>query len=39
MFADEQIIRELIMYSYEKMEKNNAYPFCAFIVKDGVVIS
>ncbi len=39
MFEDEQIIRELIMYSYEKMENNHAYPFCAFIVKDSVIIS
>lgn len=32
-------MKELIEYAFEKMEKNNAYPFCAFVVKDGVVIS
>lgn len=36
---DEQIMEELIAYGYEKMDKNNAYPFCAFVVKNGVVIS
>ena len=30
---------DLIKYGHEKMEKNNAYPFCAFIVKNGVIIS
>lgn len=39
MFEEEQIVKELIQYAYEKMEKDNAYPFCAFIVKDGVVVS
>jgi len=35
----EQVMAELIAYAHEKMEKNNAYPFCAFVVKDGIVIS
>ena len=34
-----EIMRQLIEYAHEKMEKNNAYPFCAFIVKDGEIIS
>ena len=36
---DEQIMEELITYGYEKMDKNNAYPFCSFVVKNGVIIS
>lgn len=39
MFEEEQIVKELIQYAYEKMEKNNAYPFCGFVVNDGVIIS
>jgi guanine deaminase len=34
-----EIMSELIKYAYEKMDKNNAYPFCAFIVKNGVIVS
>lgn len=37
--TEEQIMRELIRYGYEKLEKNNAYPFCAFVVKRGVIVS
>jgi len=37
--GDEQIMRELIQYGYEKLEKNNAYPFCAFVVRNGVIVS
>jgi tRNA(Arg) A34 adenosine deaminase TadA len=36
---EEQIMRELIRYAYHKMEKNNAYPFCAFVVCRGVIVS
>ncbi|MCR4329838.1 MAG: deaminase [Candidatus Roizmanbacteria bacterium] len=36
---EQDIMRELIRYAYEKMEKQKAYPFCAFIVKKGVIIS
>lgn len=36
---EKQIMEELINYGYEKMEKNNAYPFCAFVVRKGVIIS
>ncbi len=39
MIQEEQIMEELIHYGYEKMEKNNAYPFCAFVVKNGIIIS
>lgn len=39
MFEEEQLVKELIRYAYEKMEKHEAYPFCAFVVKDGVIIS
>ena len=35
----EKIVKELICYAYEKMEKSNSYPFCAFIVKGGEIIS
>lgn len=37
--TDEQIIRELIEYGYKKIKENNAYPFCAFVVRKGVIIS
>lgn len=30
---------ELIEFAKNKMEKKRVYPFCAFVVKDGVVIS
>ncbi len=33
------IMKDLIDYAYMRMESNNVYAFCAFIVKDGVVIS
>lgn len=36
---EEEIMKQLIEYAHLKVEKNNAYPFCAFIVKNGVVIS
>lgn len=36
---EDKIMQTLIEYAYEKMSKNNAYPFAAFIVKDGVIIS
>lgn len=35
----ENIMEELIAYAYEKMEKNNAYPFCAFVVRENVIIT
>lgn len=34
----EDIMQQLINFAYEKMQNENAYPFCAFIVKEGVVI-
>lgn len=37
--TEEKIMRELVDYAHQKMEKNNAYPFCAFVVKNGVIIS
>lgn len=37
--TQDEIMRQLIDFAYEKMEKKNAYPFAAFIVKDGVIIS
>lgn len=37
--TDKEIMKELIEYAYQKMTKNNAYPFCAFIVRNGVVVS
>lgn len=37
--TDEQIVKDLIEYGYKKLEENNAYPFCAFVVKNGVIIS
>jgi len=39
MTEEESIMKELIQYAYEKMENNDAYPFCAFIVRNGVVVS
>lgn len=39
MNLDEKIMDELIGYAHEKMDKNNAYPFCSFVVKGEVVIS
>ena len=36
---EEQIMRQLISYAHEKMTKNNAYPFAAFVVKNGVIVS
>lgn len=37
--VEELIMKELIQYSLEKLEKNNVYPFCAFVIRNGVVIS
>lgn len=37
--TEEKIMRELIDYAHKKIEKNNAYPFCALVVKNGVIIS
>jgi tRNA(Arg) A34 adenosine deaminase TadA len=34
-----EIMKQLIAYAHEKMDKNNAYPFASFIVKEGVIIS
>ena len=31
-------MQQLIEYSYERMDGKNVYPFCSFIVKDGVII-
>lgn len=39
MTQEESIMRQLIDYAHEKMAKNNAYPFCAFVVKNNVIIS
>ena len=39
MTNDEKIMEELIDYAFAKMEMNNAYPFCAFVVKNGVIVS
>jgi len=39
MTKDEQIMKNLIDYGYQQMKKLDAYPFCAAIVKDGVIIS
>lgn len=39
MTEEKRIMDKLINYAYEKMNKNNAYPFCAFVVREGVVIS
>lgn len=36
---DASVMQELIEYAYDKMLSSNAYPFCAFVVKDGVVVS
>ncbi|PIV07981.1 hypothetical protein COW57_05030 [Candidatus Roizmanbacteria bacterium CG17_big_fil_post_rev_8_21_14_2_50_39_7] len=36
---EKSIMKELIQYGYEKLEKNNAYPFCAFVVRSGVIVS
>ena len=36
---EEQIMKELIEYGYEKLDNNNAYPFCSFVVRNGVIIS
>lgn len=37
--TDEQIMKQLLAYAREKMEKNNAYPFAAFVVRNGVIVS
>lgn len=34
-----EIMAELIEYAYKKMLNKSAYPFCAFVVKEGVIIS
>jgi guanine deaminase len=39
MNRDEEIMHELIEYAFEKMLSKDAYPFCAFVVKDGEVVS
>ncbi len=39
VLSNEELMHKLIEFAYEKMEKNNAYPFCAFIVKNGEIIS
>jgi guanine deaminase len=39
MNNEEKIMTELIEYAYERMLSNNAYPFCAFVVKNSIVIS
>ena len=39
MIQEEAIMQQLLQYAHEKMDKNGAYPFCAFIVRKGVVIS
>lgn len=36
--TNDEIMSELISYSIQNMENNNAYPFCAFIVKDNEVV-
>ena len=35
----EEIMEQLIAFSQEAMEKKNAYPWGAFVVKNGVIIS
>lgn len=37
--SDEEIMKQLFDYAYEKLIHHNAYPFCAFIAKEGVIIS
>lgn len=37
--TDKQIMKQLLDYAREKMEQKNAYPFAAFVVRSGVVIS
>lgn len=37
--TDEAVMHQLIAYSHERMSKQNAYPFCAFVVKDDQVIA
>lgn len=34
-----EIMQQLIDYSYDRMLNKGVYPFCAFLVKDGVIIS
>ena len=37
--SKEEIMKELITYARDKMDNKNAYPFAAFVVKKGVIIS
>lgn len=37
--TDEQIMKQLLDYARQKMEEKNAYPFAAFVVKNGVIVS
>ena len=37
--TDEQIMQRLLDYARGKMEKSNAYPFAAMVVKNGVIVS
>lgn len=37
--TQDEIMQQIIEFGYEKMKDKNAYPFVAFIVKDGVIIS
>ncbi len=39
MKSDEEIMQELVKYAHLKIVKNNAYPFCTFIVKNGVILA
>jgi tRNA(Arg) A34 adenosine deaminase TadA len=39
MNTEEKLMDQLISYAYEKMDKNHAYPFCAFVVNNGIVVS
>lgn len=32
-------MQQLIAYAHERMSKQNAYPFCAYVVKDDQVIA
>ena len=37
--SEVEIMKELLAFARKKMEKDNVYPFCAFVVKNGVIIS
>jgi guanine deaminase len=39
MMDIKEIMQQLIDYSYDRMLNKGVYPFCAFLVKDGVIIS